>query len=503
MTDTVPLPSSIRVGSFFLETLTLGMYDSAFHCIREYVQNGFDAISDAIAERVINSSNGRVVVALSEAGLQKNLSISDNGIGIPKAEAVDRLVALGASTKRPQKHAGFRGIGRLAGIAYCTILRYRTKAPGEDVAITVEFDCARLRGFMAPGAAPTEVGDVIRQSVTASSAPAKKHEHFTEVHMIGLVGLGGEFTDAERLSAYLGQYCPVDYAESFPFAEDIRKCSIEYDSPLPTIEVELRVGRDRRPIAKPYRKSYATSAGTKPSLLRKIERVGSREHGWFGWFGVSDFPGEIPDESVAGVRFRQKNIQIGDEALIEEIAAKLTPKGTERRLQRWAVGEIFVFNTEVVPNARRDGFEDNEAWRAIQKDAEGVAATIVKLIRSSSKNRSRLNKTNSFVAAKRKQLAEESASLTASDVRSIDGELKAQLAKIERAVAQGADPKEASRIVSEAKALREELGQVDAQPDAPPRHKAVLDIVAEVLKEVLGATRANEIMERIRARLPK
>jgi hypothetical protein len=30
-----------------------------------------------------------------------------------------------------------------------------------------------------------------------------------------------------------------------------------------------------------------------------------------------------------------------------------------------------------------------------------------------------------------------------------------------------------------------------------------LDIVAEVLEEALGAERANEIMERIEARLPK
>ena len=43
-----PAAEDIQVGSFFLETLTTGMYEDPFHCIREYVQNGFDAIQDAI-----------------------------------------------------------------------------------------------------------------------------------------------------------------------------------------------------------------------------------------------------------------------------------------------------------------------------------------------------------------------------------------------------------------------------------------------------------------------
>ena len=40
--------NDVLVGSYFLETLTTGMYENPFHCVREYVQNGFDAVQEAV-----------------------------------------------------------------------------------------------------------------------------------------------------------------------------------------------------------------------------------------------------------------------------------------------------------------------------------------------------------------------------------------------------------------------------------------------------------------------
>ncbi len=499
---TVKLPERVPVGSFFLETLTTGMYESAFHCIREYVQNSYDAVGDAVTAGILKAGSGKISIALGGTDNSRSLTIRDDGIGIPAAEAVDRLVALGASAKRPQRHAGFRGIGRLAGIAYCTVLRYQTKATGEEVATIIEFDCAKLRGFMAPGAEPKDISDVIKQSVTARTVPDKAHDHYTEVQMLGLVGLGHDFVQVETLLGYLGQYSPVDYAGSFPFADRIRKHAVEYSGTIPTVDVELRVGRERHVITKPYRKSYATGAGTQPSTVTRIEPIGSREHGWFGWFGISNFPGEIPDETVAGVRFRQKNIQIGDESIIESISAENTTKGTDRRLQRWTVGEIFITNTEVVPNARRDGFEDNEAWRAIQSDLKEVTATIVKLTRNSSKNRTKLRKASAVVEEKRSLLSAQAGPLVRSAARQIEAELRSQLTKIEQAVSGGADPKEASRVITEIKQVQEKLSELGTKADPPPKPppKPLLDIVREVLEEELGAQQASRLMKKIQAR---
>jgi hypothetical protein len=516
----VALPDQITVGSFFLETLTTGMYESPFHCIREYIQNSFDAIHDAIAADLLRPADGRVVVTISGTGARQILSIRDNGAGAPLNEAVERFVSLGASHKRPQRHAGFRGIGRLAGIAYCTTLRFRTKASGEAEATILSFDCAKLRGFMAPGAEPKGVSDVIRESVTASQVSDRDAEHYTEVEMIGLTGAGLEFIDPSKLGPYLSQYCPIDYSGQFPFGDQIRKYAEGLGHPIPTLEVELRIRRDHLRITKPYKKSYpppADDPGTRdPSTLIRIEVVSSQENGWFGWFGVSNFPGEIPDLNVAGIRFRQKNIQIGDSTLIESIAASRGGRGSDRRLQRWAVGEIFVVNTAVVPNARRDGFEDNETWRRIRDDMRAVTGSVVKLIRASSKNRNVLKRASKAVAEKKKTLQEASDSATR---QAVDEELASQLSKIERAVKGGADAKEASELVAQIKEIQESLRDLpkpksqdsalgaqagpgsleeDVDDDDEPW---LLELVREVLEEKLEAGLAAEIMTAIYERL--
>jgi hypothetical protein len=506
----IELPSRITVGSFFLETLTTGMYENPLHCIREYVQNSFDAIHDAAAANLMAVSDGRVVVSATGAAARQNLTIRDNGIGVPMAQAVDRFVSLGASLKRPTKHAGFRGIGRLAGIAYCAILRFTTKAAGEDLATVIEFDCAKLRAAMAPGAVPQGVSEVMKSSITASTISARNTDHFTEVEMVSLTDLGRELIKPNELPNYLRQYSPSDYPDYFNWGDQIKNFAVGFGFPIPVIEVELRLKRDRIRITKPYRNSYPTSAaGHAASTLTRIETIGSQENGWFGWFGVSNFPGEIPDATVSGLRFRQKNIQIGDVGLIENIAAKLTPKGSDRRIPRWTVGEIFIVSPAVVPNARRDGFEDNPAWHKIKNDIQEVTSKLVKLVRTSSKNRNRLNAPSKVIAHTRDQL--ESGQPVAPEVaREIDAELKEQLDKIERAVRAGADPKEAENLIAQIKEMREnirDLPSASTTGNAPEQKSVDLNVILEIVKEVLAdrfsKKLTSELMSEIVGRLAK
>ncbi len=495
------LPDRITVGSYFLETLTTGMYEDPFHCIREYVQNSFDAITDGIATGVLRSGEGRVTVAISGPSNRPTLSIRDNGTGIPVGEVVERLLFLGVSRKQPLLHAGFRGIGRLAGIAYCSVLKFTTKLAGEKSASIVEFDCGKLRGFMKPGAEPKDVSDVVRSSVLVKSISDRPGDHYTEVEMSGLFGQGLEFTQPERLGAYLSEYCPVDYADSFEFGDRVRAVASGFGASIPAIEVELKNRRDRIPIRKAYRNNYPTSVPNSKSTLYDIVSFSSKEHGWFCWFGLSNFPGEITDETIAGVRFRMKNIQIGDEAIIEEIASRLTISGTERRLQRWAVGEIFITNTEVIPNARRDGFEDNAAWRNIQADIQEIADRIIKLIREASKNRSKIKKAIGAIEATRSRL--NVAKLSKKVAGEVDKDLRKQLNFLQKVSPSSASPKQVSQLIAQIKELMEQLDRlrIEEEPPPPPPRKPMLDIVQEVLVEHLGPKRGLHLMSIIRERI--
>lgn len=453
--------SDIMVGSYFLETLTTGMYENPFDCIREYVQNGFDAIQDARTNGSLRPGDGRVQITVTGTGARSNIAIRDDGVGIPSGKAAATLISLGASRKSHATHAGFRGIGRLAGVAYCTTLRFTTSAAGETEATVVEFDCGKLRGLTAPGGEPQDIKEVLRKSVTWSTKPASV-EHFTEVEMVGLTGLGQEFADLEKLTTYLQQVAPVDYKDGFDYAERIRQLAVGFGSTIPHVEVSVKAKRERVPVHKPYQNTHAGSRG--PAKIHDIESITSKELGWFGWIGLSNFPSELVDEAAAGVRFRIKNIQIGDSGIIEDIAAALTASGTDRRLQRWAIGEIYITNPKVVPNARRDGFEDSRAWRDVSKDIrDRVAKRVVTLVREASDSRGTIKEVRKRYDYVRPRL--NVAWINPTEAERLAKEINKQLGKLAPENMTGVEPLEVSQMVSQFKELQERL---DALPKTPP-----------------------------------
>ncbi|KTE32409.1 MULTISPECIES: ATP-binding protein [unclassified Sphingopyxis] len=458
---------SVIVGSYSLESLTTGMYEDPRHCIREYVQNGYDAIRAARAVELIGPAEGLVTVSISGSQSRPTITVKDDGTGIPSAQAVGILVSVGASTKRSTLNAGFRGIGRLAGIAYCTTLRFSTTVAGEDVATIVEFDCGRLRGFMKPSADYQDIREVIRQCSTSDIRTAPVDAHWTEVEMIGLTGVGLEFAEIEKLVPYLRQVCPTDYSDRFTFAPRIRNFAETVGHPIGSIEVETRYKRERTQILKAYDDATPTSDPRKPSTVNDIELINNAELGWHGWIARSNFKGELTDDTVAGVRFRMKNIQIDGSSLIETLGSELTLGGTEGRLQRYAVGEIFITNPAVIPNARRDGFEDSAAWRQIRTDVKTkVAKRVVTLVREASKSRTTLRSIASEIAGLARTIDAEWIEPVVAD--RVAATINRILARLKPEKLTGGDPDEVGGHVSRLKTLQEKLDELRARPKPEP-----------------------------------
>ncbi|WP_326522943.1 ATP-binding protein [Sphingomonas sp.] len=463
MTSQPVNPEAVMVGSYSLESLTTGMYEDPLHCVREYVQNGFDAIRAARAEAILAEADGLVTISITGTLKRQTLTIDDNGIGIPAADAVGALVSVGASLKRSNANAGFRGIGRLAGVAYCTSLRFTTTTRGEAVATVVDFDCGRMRSFMRPSADAQDVRTVIQSCVTTSEEAAAPDAHGTKVEMIGLTGLGIEFAEIEKLVPYLRQVCPTDYSDRFTFAGRIRAFAAGVGQSIPVIEVETRYKRERTQILKAYDDATPTSKPKSPSTITDVEMVSSAELGWFGWIGKSNFKGELTDDTVAGIRFRVKNIQIDGSDLIETLAAELTTGGTEGRLQRYAVGEVYIFNQAVVPNARRDGFEDGQAWRQIRADIKSkMAKRVVTLVRAASTSRPKIKAIANEIATLTRRLAADT--VTAADADAMDKQLDGLLARLKPDKLTGGEPHEIGGYVSQVKGLKERLQELRSKP---------------------------------------
>ncbi|QIG78590.1 ATP-binding protein [Stakelama tenebrarum] len=481
----VDIPERILVGSYFLETLTTGMYENPLHCVREYVQNSFDAVLDARRATILQSAQGTIGIAVTSSSGRKNLTITDDGSGIASASAIETLLSLGNSAKKPVLHAGFRGIGRLAGIAYCQTLRFTTSSPGETIETIVEFDCALLRGSMRPGTRARDISDVIKEAVTATVSDAPAEAHYTKVELLSLTDAGSELVEEQRLTEYLRQHAPVDYAPDFGHVEEILEAAARFGVNVPTVRLTLSVGRRKSEIFKPYRDvlgGQAEGGNTTVSKIREVETFGDADGAWFGWFAITDFPGEIKDEAVAGFRFRMKNIQIDGVGIAENLLSE-TSATTDRRFTRWMVGEIFIGDTLIVPNARRDGFEEGEQWTKVQNALRVIFADFAKHIRKISARRNSMAKVKSELATVDDKVAELSSGATREQKREIDRTLSKQLKSLQRNLNRGADEKRVSLLTSQIKELRERIETIPENQDT--RKFVLLETTLATIGEVL------------------
>jgi len=108
--------------------------------------------------------------------------------------------------------------------------------------------------------------------------------------------------------------------------------------------------------------------------LTQIDFVKSDTNKWWGWVGRKKVSGAIKDTDTRGIRVRARNIQIDGLDVMRDIFARSydekTPRMSYARFAEWYVGEIFVEPGAAVPNARRDGFEEDEKWIALRRELD-------------------------------------------------------------------------------------------------------------------------------------
>ena len=363
-------------GGFVLETLTIGMYDESRNAIREYIQNGFDSIQRATHElKILTPGEGRIDIELS--GDRRSVTIRDNGAGIPAKVAVDVLTRVGASNKDHRRHAGFRGIGRLSGIVFSDTLTFTTKAEGELKQTTVVFDAKAMRAGMSPtkGSAKS-ASDLINDTVTAYTTRAHRRDrHFLEVKLDGLRDAPAECLATTDMANFVSQIAPVPYSDEFPYLQKLREAAETYDIPIEEVNITVReAGKKRRPIEKPYRSTHSFESGHVP--LTDCEIVHSPTKKWWGWIGKKAESGAYTDTRILGLRIRVRNIQIDGTELVRAVFADNKP--SHERFQGYFLGEIFVRPEVLVPNARRDGFEDNRSWQVVFKELKSVTRKLVR-----------------------------------------------------------------------------------------------------------------------------
>lgn len=204
----------IEIGINIVEIVTKGLYTNSLDIFREYIQNSCDAIDDAVDAGILAEDENSIEIDLDVTA--RKITVEDNGAGINTRNFERTMSRIGNSDKRLETDRGFRGIGRLCGLAYCREVRFSSTVKGETKLSTVTINAERLRQeFFSDNKHSAE--SVLRDVMTFNKTDIDADKHFFRVELIDIVDTNNIILDVEKVRNYLSFTAPVDYKYSLGF----------------------------------------------------------------------------------------------------------------------------------------------------------------------------------------------------------------------------------------------------------------------------------------------
>jgi len=344
-------------------------------------------VNKAIEKGVLFSGEERIDISI--VGKSRTLTIEDNGYGIFSDKIERLLCSLGYSEKDSRNYRGFRGIGRLGGLAYCKRLLFTTRALGEEDVAQVEWDGSRLSSAINEVSNSSDLTSVIVKLAQIKFRKATKSDptHFFRVTMEEISRFYDDsLLNIENVKSYLTSIAPVPYNEStFTFSNEVK----EHFSGISGWRSYL-IYLNGYQIHKAYRDEINFSI-TRIDTIKGVELFEIRDVDdnliGRGWYAITSLIGAIPkSEKIRGIRIRQGNIEIGNEEFFREIY-------TEARFAVWHIGEIELIRG-VRPNARRDGFEQTTEYERVLAFMNIFGRRLSSVCRKASYQRNQLQRLN-------------------------------------------------------------------------------------------------------------
>lgn len=357
------------IGKNVIENLTLGMYENCLMIYREYIQNAADSIDNAINLGIlkkgtdknnINSDTketAQIDIYIDQK--KRNISIYDNALGIPKDKFFNILSSIADSEKDKTSNKGFRGIGRLAGLAYCKKLIFTSSYIGENKKSIMVWDGELLKNILNDTQNRISASDLVDKVIDYKTEECDVNKHFFEVTLQDISTENNELLDINNVYDYLSFVAPVPYVKSFIYRSKIYDFVNKHNLKLD----EYIILVNGQQLFKPY-KTHLLSKGKAYDEIKDIEfnEIRSKSNtllGWM-WFAVIKFEKNIPKENkMRSIRLRKENILIGNETTLSKFFK-------ETRGINYFIGELFVIDKDLIPNARRDYFNINETLREFE-----------------------------------------------------------------------------------------------------------------------------------------
>jgi molecular chaperone HtpG len=352
-------------GANILENLTTGMYQDSKVIYREYIQNACDQIDKAINDGILKQGEGSIDMWLDRE--QRTIVIEDNATGIPAASFQQTLGNIADSDKKIGVDKGFRGIGRLCGLAYCKELVFKSSVKGEDAVSVMVCDANKMRILIDENThGKKHTANKVLHSINRfwQEKTNDIDSHFFRVELIDINPENTDLLDFLQVRNYLSFVAPVPYQNSFYYRTDVYdhadKLGVKID--------EYHIKLNGEAIFKKYTTILKdSSTGTKYDDISGVhfqDFYKNEELFAWMWIGVSRFQKAIPKiNQMRSLRLRKENIQIGDEDVLKALFK-------EDRGYSYFIGEIFAIDRDLIPNSQRDYFNENSARANFERELQ-------------------------------------------------------------------------------------------------------------------------------------
>ncbi|TCO68736.1 ATP-binding protein [Marinisporobacter balticus] len=352
------------IGKNVIEHLTTAMYENNNIIFREYIQNSADQIDKAIATDIL--TKGEACIYIDINAKKRTISVYDNATGICKDEFAKKLLSIADSDKDRSEDKGFRGIGRLGGLACCNKLIFASSYQGEPIKSIMVWDAKKLREVINDPKQRPDASNLVDMVTSFEEEKYDKKEHFFEVKLVDVIEENNELLDEKSVRKYLQAVAPVPYQSGFVFRSKIYDYVKDKDFKLD--EYKILVNEEQ--LFKGYTSNLYEGTVEKKTIYDSITDLEFKEFystdnellAWM-WFGITKYEKQIPAlNKMRGIRLRKENIQVGNSETMSYPRFFKEPRGNY-----YFVGEIFAVHNALVPNARRDYFNINQTCRIFEE----------------------------------------------------------------------------------------------------------------------------------------
>lgn len=368
------MQQEILIGRDVLETLTSSLYEDPIIIFREYVQNSLDAFNIATEDTSLKFDGFCVNIDIDQKN--KDIVIKDNGYGIKDNFSIIML-RLGDSDKLGSKgNIGFRGIGRLSGLLFCSRLTFENKVAGEQHVDTCEWDGDKYRSILETKISKDSdqtVNQVISQIAEISSYEYKGNvdDHFFQVTLHGYNEELDETIKNINFKHNISLLLPIKYSKAFKSHTQIED---EYEKVMgsPLSKYFCPVFLNGEKLEKEYSEDNVLASGIKFWIINGIVNSKTEASGPIGllWFTFDQKLSARKNDNLYGILIRSKNVLMGNNDTLANISSSSsTFVSTHRELVqtlRGVYGELLLDSNVLVDNARRDWFKPDKSSRQLK-----------------------------------------------------------------------------------------------------------------------------------------